>query len=97
MHHTMTPRTYLLVFTALIALTALTVGLSFLELGGWHTVIGLLIGAVKAVLIGLFFMHLLHAPRLTWLIALSGVYWLGILLGLTMTDYVSRGWMKWSQ
>ena len=35
-------------------------GLSFLELGRWHTTIGVLIGVVKATLVGLFFMHLLH-------------------------------------
>ena len=54
-------RTYYTVFAALIALTLLTVAVSFLELGAWHTTVGVLIGVVKASLVGLFFMHLLHS------------------------------------
>ena len=60
-------RTYYTVFAALIALTLLTVGMSFLELGAWHTTVGVLIGVVKASLVGLFFMHLLHSSRASWL------------------------------
>lgn len=92
MNHVMTPRAYSLVFTALILLTALTVGLSFADLGPWHTAVGLTIACAKALLIGLFFMHVLYSPRLTWVVALSGLFWLSILLGLTLTDYLSRAW-----
>ena len=66
------PRTYYSVFAALIALTLLTVGLSFLDLGAWHTTVGVLIGVVKATLVGLFFMHLLHSSRASWLAVLAG-------------------------
>ena len=71
-------------------LTFLTVGISFFELGPWHTVAGLLIGVVKALLVVLFFMHLLHADRITWLASSVGLFWLGILLTLTLTDYLCR-------
>jgi cytochrome c oxidase subunit 4 len=88
-----TPKTYLTVYVALMALTATTVALSRLELSeGAHTVIGLGIAAVKASLVILFFMHVLYSSRLTWLVALSGLLWLGILIGYTITDYVTRGW-----
>ena len=90
--HTIPPRTYYTVFAALIGLTVLTVGVSFLELGSWHTVVGLLIGGAKAALVILFFMHLIYSPRLTWVIALSGLLWLAILIGYTITDYMTRGW-----
>ena len=83
-------RTYYSVFAALIALTLLTVGVSFLELGAWHTTVGVLIGAVKATLVGLFFMHLLHSSRASWLAVLAGLFWLGILMVLTLSDYLSR-------
>jgi len=83
-------RTYYGVFAALIALTLLTVGVSFLNLGAWHTTVGVLIGAVKATLVALFFMHLLHSSRASWLAVLAGLFWLGILMVLTLSDYLSR-------
>jgi cytochrome c oxidase subunit 4 len=83
-------RTYYAVFAALIALTLLTVGVSFLELGTWHTTVGVLIGAVKATLVMLFFMHLLHASKASWLAVLAGLFWVAILMVLTLSDYLSR-------
>lgn len=83
-------RTYYTVFAALIALTLLTVAVSFLELGAWHTTVGVLIGVVKASLVILFFMHLLHSSRLSWLAVLAGLFWLVILMGLTLSDYLTR-------
>jgi cytochrome c oxidase subunit IV len=83
-------RTYYTVFAALIALTLLTVGVSFVDMGNWHTTVGVLIGVVKATLVALFFMHLLHSSRLSWLAVLAGLFWLGILMALTLSDYLSR-------
>jgi cytochrome c oxidase subunit 4 len=83
-------RTYYSVFAALIALTLVTVGASFLDLGAWHTTVGVLIGVVKATLVGLFFMHLLHASKASWLAVLAGLFWLAILMTLTLSDYLSR-------
>jgi cytochrome c oxidase subunit 4 len=91
MSEPLTPtRTYYGVFAALIALTLVTVIASFLELGAWHTTVGVLIGVVKASLVGLFFMHLLHSSRAAWLAVLAGLFWLVILMGLTLSDYLSR-------
>ena len=86
------PRTYVGIFAVLIALTALTVALGHFNLGPWHTLTGLGIAAAKAGLVVLFFMHVLRSSRLTWVVALSGVFWLGILLSLTLTDVLSRDW-----
>jgi cytochrome c oxidase subunit 4 len=88
--HILPQRTYLLVFAALIVLTAATVGASFLPLGGLHLAVALTIAIAKATLVLLFFMHLLYSTRLTWVVALSGLLWLGILIVLTMADYVTR-------
>jgi cytochrome c oxidase subunit 4 len=87
---TIPPRIYYCVFAALIALTLLTVGLDFVPLGPWHAIVGLVIAAVKAALVLLFFMHVLYSPRLIWVVALSSLLWLAILLGYTLTDYFSR-------
>jgi cytochrome c oxidase subunit 4 len=90
--HITSETTYYIIFAALIALTLLTVGLSFVHLGeAMHLVVGLTIATTKAVLVVLFFMHLLYSPRLSWIMFLSGLFWLGILLVLTLTDYLSRG------
>ena len=50
---------YYLVFAALVVLTFLTVGISFLELGEWHTIFGLAIATAKSAPGG----SGLHAPR----------------------------------
>jgi cytochrome c oxidase subunit 4 len=90
---TVSPRTYLIVWVALIALTATTVGVTFLPLGHWHTSIGLAIAVGKASLVVLFFMHALHSPRLTWMVIGGAILWLSIMLSLTLADYLSRNWV----
>jgi cytochrome c oxidase subunit 4 len=87
----LTVRLYAIVLTALLVLTVLTVAVSFISLSpASHETIGLLIALVKASLVVLFFMHVIHAPRLTWLIVLVAIVWLVVLLSLTFTDYFSR-------
>jgi cytochrome c oxidase subunit 4 len=88
--HVAPVRTYWLVFVGLLAMTALTVLASFVPLGIWHTPVALAIAGAKTTLVLLFFMHLLHSSRLTWVVALSGLLWLAILIILTMSDYVTR-------
>jgi cytochrome c oxidase subunit 4 len=86
------PTTYYNVFAALIALTLLTVGVSFIHLGAMHTVVGLVIAIVKSLLVVLFFMHLLYSSNRNWLAIGAGLFWLGILLSLTLADYFTRHW-----
>jgi cytochrome c oxidase subunit IV len=87
------PRTYFLVFAVLIALTVLTVGLSFLDLGPWHLAVGIAIGIVKALLVVLFFMHVLYSSRLTWIVIIAGLFWTAILIGGVVSDYLTRSWL----
>ena len=86
------PTTYYNVFAALIALTLLTVGVSFIDLGAMHTVVGLVIAIVKSLLVVLFFMHLLYSSNRSRLAIGAGLFWLGILLSLTLADYFTRHW-----
>jgi cytochrome c oxidase subunit 4 len=87
--------TYFTVYGALIALTGLTVGVSFLHLGSLHTAVGLAIACCKAALVGLFFMHLRSSNRLTWLVISAAFFWMAILMGLTLTDYLTRHWLAY--
>jgi cytochrome c oxidase subunit 4 len=91
MTHTLTARTYLIVCAILIVLTLLTLSVSFLPLStSWHVALGLAIGLCKATLIVLFFMHALVSSRLTTVVISVSVFWLLILVCLTLTDYMSR-------
>ena len=85
---------YYSVFAALLVGTALTVGVAFVDLGPLNNVLMLGIAMTKATLVILFFMHVRWATRLTWVVAASGFVWLLILFGITMTDYLTRGWVE---
>ncbi len=77
---------------ALLALTALTVGVSFVEFSGrWHMAAGLAIAITKATLVVLFFMHVIHSSAATRAVIVVSIFWLvAVLLALTMTDYTTR-------
>jgi cytochrome c oxidase subunit 4 len=95
---TITPRTYVVIYATLVVATCLTVGMSFLPLPdthfvSWHTLFGLTIAFVKATLVLLFFMHVIHATRLTWITIAASLYALGILIVLTLGDYLARPWL----
>jgi cytochrome c oxidase subunit 4 len=84
---------YYLVFLALLVGTAVTVAVAFLDLGAMNNVVMLTIACVKALLVILFFMHVRWGSRLTWLVVASGFFWLLILFSVTMTDFLTRGWV----
>ncbi len=72
--------------------TAVTVFVAFLNLGVLNFPVAISIAIVKATLVILFFMHAKYSSRLTKLIVGGAFFFLLILLTLTMTDYMSRGW-----
>jgi len=82
---------YLVIYVLLMALLIGTVAASQFDLGRGNVVIALGIAVAKALLVILFFMHVRHSSRLTWIFAAAAFLWLSLLLGLTMTDYVGRG------
>jgi cytochrome c oxidase subunit 4 len=85
---------YYAVFAALMVGTALTVLVAFYDLGALNNVLMLGIAMTKATLVILYFMHVRWATRLTWVVAASGFVWLLILFGITMSDYLTRGWVE---
>ena len=82
------------VFLALLVGTALTVAAAFVDMGAMNNVVMLGIAITKALLVILFFMHVRWSTRLTWLVVASGFFWLLILFGITMSDYLTRGWVE---
>ena len=91
--HVLPMRTYVLVFLALMVLTAITVAAAFLDLGPLNTIIMIGIAGTKATLLVLYFMHVRYASRLIPVVILSGIFWLGILFVLLFADYGFRGWL----
>ena len=90
--HIVPRKTYYLVWVALMILMVLTALLSRVPLGAWNTPIALAIAVVKALLVLLFFMHVKYEHyKITWVMVIGGFFWLFLLLGLTMTDYLTRG------
>ena len=90
--HILPTRVYYTIFAILMACTFLTVQISFFDLGPLNAVAALTIAVFKAVLVVLFFMHAKYSSRLTWAVILGAIFWLGILLVLTMSDYLTRAW-----
>jgi cytochrome c oxidase subunit 4 len=89
--HVDSVKTYAGVWVALLFLTGLTTGVSYLDLGRLNVVTALAIAAGKMLLVALFFMHVRHSTRLTKLVVLGGMMWLGIMLVFTMADIATRG------
>src|ERR1041385_15586 len=84
-------KTYALVFAGLIVLTIVTTAVAFVDLGPFSVVVALAIATCKMLLVALFFMHLRHSTKWTRLVVIGGLLWLGILLLLTMSDFITRG------
>jgi cytochrome c oxidase subunit IV len=94
--HIVSPKLYLLIFVTLMILTATTVYAATVDLNqyyaGLNVIVALIIATCKAVLVVLFFMHAYYSSRRTQLIIIAGVFWLAIMLFLTLGDYASRSW-----
>jgi cytochrome c oxidase subunit IV len=84
---------YYTVFGALLGLTLLTIGVAFIDLGPLNAIMALTIAVGKATLVLLFFMHVRYSSHLVWVFIGAGVFWVGMLLVLTMSDYLTRGWL----
>jgi cytochrome c oxidase subunit IV len=90
--HVSPKSTYYLIFGTLMVATVVTVFVAFLNLGVLNFPVAISIAIVKATLVILFFMHAKYSSRLTKLIVGGAFFFLLVLLTLTMTDYMSRGW-----
>ncbi len=77
----------------LLVLTATTVGAAFINLGMFNPVVALLIATIKATLVILFFMHVKGASeKMTGVVVVSSFFFLGILLTLSLADYLTQSW-----
>jgi cytochrome c oxidase subunit IV len=97
--HVVEVRTLLLVFVTLIALTAITVGVSCFDFGEWNLIVALSVATAKAALVAIWFMHLRYESPLYTILLFIAIVFLGLFLGITMLDSVqyNPGIQQWQQ
>ena len=88
--HILPTRIYYTIFGILMLCTYLTVQIAFFDLGRLNAIAALGIAILKATLVILYFMHVKYSPRLTASVVAGSVFWFGILLALTLSDYLTR-------
>jgi cytochrome c oxidase subunit 4 len=89
--HTISTKLYVGIWIALMGLTVITAGVSFIDLGPFNTIVALSIATFKAVLVVLIFMHVKYtSEKLTKVVIISAIFWLFILLALSLADYGTR-------
>ena len=88
--HIVPPKVYVGIFLSLMILTAATVAAAYVNLGAFNIVVALAIATLKATLVVLYFMHARYSPGRTQLVIICAVFWLAIMLALTLSDYVTR-------
>ncbi len=86
------PRTFAVIFAALLALTATTAMVSYVDLGWFNPVVAFMIACAKMLLVALFFMEIRHSSRITKITVGAGLFWFMILITLTLSDYLTRWW-----
>lgn len=91
-HHQASLVSYFAIFFALMILTAITVWISRIDLGAMNTLVAMVVAIIKALLVILWFMHVIHSPRMTWVVVIGSFLWLAVMFALFFSDYLTRGW-----
>ena len=97
--HIVSRKLYFMVFGGLMIGTLLTVLAAQVDFGAvlgpnfrvLNDVVALTIAVSKALLVILFFVHVRYSSKLVMLVVVAGFFWFGIMVVLTMSDYMSRG------
>src|ERR1700716_3940062 len=93
MHEIPSVKTYVAIWATLTILTFVTYSVAKIDMGGFNIVVAMGIAFFKMMLVVLFFMNVKAESPLTKLYAGAGFFWMILLLGQTMLDYISRNWM----
>jgi cytochrome c oxidase subunit IV len=82
--------TFVLIYVICLVLLAATITTAQFQLGAWNPILNMSISLAKTSLIVWFFMHLRRAATLIRLAAFAGFFWLLIMFGLSLGDYLTR-------
>ncbi len=89
--HILSSKLYYGIWAALLVLTVVTAKVATIDLGPFNTIVALVIATFKALLVILFFMHVKYtSEKLTKMVIISSIFWLLILLVLSLADYGTR-------
>lgn len=88
--HIVPIKTYAIVCATLLVLTFATYSIAYVNLGPLNIVVAIGIACIKATLVVLFFMHAAYAPRRTRMVILAALFWMMLLIGLSLADYLTR-------
>ncbi len=88
--HTLGYRAFATVLILLLALTGVTVGMSYIDLGKLNVWAALLIASLKSTLVLLFFMHLKYESRVIKISFISTVLVLAVMISFTFWDVAFR-------
>jgi cytochrome c oxidase subunit IV len=89
--HIISSKLYYAIWITLMCLTVITAAVSFVDLGPFNTIVALVIATFKGLLVILFFMHVKYtSEKLTKMVIVSSIFWLLILLFLSLADYSTR-------
>ncbi|HKS74285.1 MAG TPA: cytochrome C oxidase subunit IV family protein [Terriglobales bacterium] len=89
--HIIPTKTYYGIWILLLILTGVTAWVATIDLGPLNTLVALVIATSKALIVTLFFMHVKYtSEKLTKVVIVSAIFWLIILLSLSMVDYATR-------
>jgi cytochrome c oxidase subunit 4 len=80
------------IWVALMALFGISLGTSYLKLGGASPILHVGIAIVQVIILWALFMDLARSSWLVRLCALTGAFWLIFLFSLTFADYLTRHW-----
>lgn len=89
--HIAPKKLYFFVFGSLLVLTLVTWQIAYINLGQWNTVVALAIAVCKASLVAMFFMHLRWSGSMMRIVVCAAVFWLAIMISLTLGDVLTRG------
>ncbi len=82
--------TYLMVWLALLALTALTIAVASMHFGAWSVLAAIVIATIKGTLVLLYFMHLRYEDRMFRIMLLLTLFTLAVIMLLTFVDVLLR-------
>jgi len=93
-HHIVPVKLYMLIGGTLLFFTWVTYAVSKIDLGPLNTVVALCIATFKATLVVLIFMHVKYtSEKLTKAVIISAIFFLGLLLTLSLADFGTRNWL----
>ena len=81
---------YAQITAGLLTLLLVTIGAAYVPLGPFNTAVAMSVSAAKGFLIVFFFMNVRQASPLLRIFVFAGFFWLGLLIVLALSDYLTR-------